>query len=177
MNESKLTKIGIISTTHGYKGGLTLKVDRQFFKEDFKDLESFFIELKDGIIPFFVEELSLGNKNKLYLKFEDVNSKESAQSIVNKLVYIDAWNEESGDTKLIAYDNYIGYAVIDKQFGELGQLEQVITTTGQTVLQITADNKEDVLLPVADEIILDIDTNKKEILVAAPDGLIELYRG
>ena len=56
-----LSVIGYFSKTHGVKGQLIIKADKEFFSEDVKAI---FIETSSGLAPYFVKELSPNKKNR-----------------------------------------------------------------------------------------------------------------
>ena len=68
----------------------------------------------------------------------------------------------------------LGYLVMDANFGEVGKIEDVIKNPMQSVFVVMHHDKE-VLIPAIDEIIINIDKEKRIVNIMAPDGLIDLY--
>ena len=71
--------------------------------------------------------------------------------------------------------NLIDFLVVNNN-DKLGIVESVIEQPQQIVLQLTMQNKE-VLIPVNASTLKKIDRKKKEVHVALPDGLLEIYLG
>jgi 16S rRNA processing protein RimM len=67
-----------------------------------------------------------------------------------------------------------GYEVIDKAFGHLGTISQIIEYPNQAVMQIF-HNGHEVLIPVFGNIIKEVDRAKQLIYIEAPEGLIDIY--
>lgn len=161
-----LTQVGYFSKTHGVKGHLVLKADKDFNTDD---LKAIFIETATGRAPYFISELKESN-NGLIIVLEDVNAVEKAKLLLNKAVYIDATllNEETADF------DYIGFELIDKNFGTLGNIIGMSDNGRQLLLSIQHKGKE-VILPLVDDFIEKIDEEEKKIFFNAPEGLIDLY--
>ena len=66
------------------------------------------------------------------------------------------------------------FTVVDKNFGHVGKVKEVLDYTNQAVMQIFNGEKE-ILVPINSHIILRVDREKKEIAIQAPEGLIEMY--
>ena len=63
---------------------------------------------------------------------------------------------------------------IDETFGELNIIEEVNEFPMQFIAKCTINNKE-VLFPLNDEIVTEIDEDKKIIYLDLPIGLVEMY--
>jgi len=59
-------------------------------------------------------------------------------------------------------------------FGEIGVLENVLDLPQQALFQILHHDKE-VLIPVVEEVIMQVDRARRTIYIRAPEGLIDLY--
>lgn len=68
-----------------------------------------------------------------------------------------------------------GWQVVDEEAGEIGAIADIIDNPGQTLLQVEcADGRGEVLVPVVDEIVLDVDVEARAIRVSLPNGLLDL---
>ena len=79
-----LSVIGYFSKTHGVKGQLIIKADKEFFSEDVKAI---FIETSTGLAPYFVKELSPNNSGYI-IELEDVDAIEKAKLLIGKKVHV-----------------------------------------------------------------------------------------
>ncbi len=64
--------------------------------------------------------------------------------------------------------------IIDKNFGEVGKIERIEEMPGNDMFVVKRGEKE-VLLPVVEDLIIEIDDELKTITYNAPEGLIEIY--
>jgi 16S rRNA processing protein RimM len=162
----ELTQVGYFSKTHGVKGHLIFKADKDF---NTGDLKAIFIETATGKAPYFISELKESN-NGLIIVLEDVDAVEKAKLLLNKAVYIDVvlLHEEA-----VEFD-WTGFELIDKNFGSLGEISGMSDNGQQVLLSIRYKGKE-VILPLVDDFIEKIDEEGKKIYFNAPEGLIEVY--
>lgn len=165
-------KIGQFAKPHGIKGEITLVTDCDVF--DDTDDPYIICDIDGILVPFFIEEYRYKTDSTMLLKLEGVNTEVEAREFSNKAVYypLDKVDEEEllGD---ITWDNFIGFEVIDEQIGDLGKIVNVDETTINVLLQIDHQGR-DVLLPAAEELITNLDYNKKQMFVSLPDGLLDL---
>lgn len=160
----KLEPIGYFSKPHGLKGHLILFTNLDFDQ----DLKVIFIGIKGSQAPFFIEEMSEFNKGFL-VKLEGINDINAAVTLKNK--------EVLADSKFIIEEDefeFTGYVLIDKNKGEIGEIEGLEGSDGNPLLKIVINNKE-VLLPFAKDLISKVVKGKKQLFYEAPDGLIDMY--
>ena len=79
--------IGQIAKLHGYKGGVSLFLDVSD-PNDYKETNTFFVEMDGILTPFIVETLKLKNKGFAAVKFQGIDSEQHALSLIKKKVYI-----------------------------------------------------------------------------------------
>jgi 16S rRNA processing protein RimM len=73
------------------------------------------------------------------------------------------------------FHEVIGFEVIDKTKGVIGNIDKIMDHPAQPILQILHNTGKEILIPIADDIVLDVDRKNKQICIQAPDGLIDLY--
>jgi 16S rRNA processing protein RimM len=161
-----LSAIGYFSKTHGINGQLILKANKDFY---FEDVRAVFIETQTGVAPYFVKVFSESN-NGFIVHLEDIDSIEKAKLLIGKEVSIDTAliykTEEEFD--------WMGFEIIDKKFGVLGNVFSVSDNGHQVLLSVKHGEKE-IILPLVDAFIEKIDENAKKLFFNAPEGLIDVY--
>ncbi len=164
--------VGKIVKTHGLKGEVTLRIDDERFDE-IEDLNYFLLDMNDKLIPFFIENISF-HSNKSFILFQDLKTIEAANQIVGKDVYLplDLLPEKDGND--FYSHEVVGFLVVDEEKGELGIVQEIIEYPTQSLIQILINGKE-VLIPIHDDIIQDVDREEKKIYIEAPNGLIDMY--
>jgi len=166
--------IGILTKTHGISGELILKSDNLQFEDIYK-MDSVFIEFDGILVPFFISGVSPRGSSSAAIKFDDINSEDQASEFVNCKVYsVEVASGEKNEIKYTA-SSLTGYQVIDVKLGILGIISEYLDFANNPLFKIRKSKKE-ILLPVNEEFILEIDRIKKTITVQTPEGLIDIYR-
>lgn len=161
----ELTEIGYFSKTHGIKGQLILKTERDFDPEAIKAV---FIESSTGKAPYFISEIKETNTG-IIVGLEEVLAVEKAKLLLGKKVFIDAALVEKEEES-----EWLGFEVIDKQYGSLGIITSSSDNGSQELINLSYKGKE-VILPLVDDFIESIDEETQKLYFNAPEGLIDLY--
>lgn len=174
MTKDKCFYVGRIVKTHGIKGEVTLRIDNEDFDE-IEELNYFLLDINDKLIPFFIENITY-HSNKSFILFQDLKTLEAASQLVGTAVYLplDLLPERSGND--FYSHEVVDFLVVDEEKGELGRVQEIIEYPTQSLIQIIKDEKE-ILIPIHDDIIKDVDREGKKILIKAPVGLIDMYLG
>jgi 16S rRNA processing protein RimM len=166
-----MIRIGKIVATHGLQGAVIMTHivgNSQWLKPE----DVLFLELhKESYIPFFISQLKTLNDEEYVLNLEDTNSNEAARKLVGKNVYVneDILSKHATDSPLL----WIGFNVVDREKGSLGPIEDVLQAGPQWLAKITYNDKE-VLLPLVDDMILDVNMKNKFVRMDLPDGILDL---
>lgn len=172
MKQEEYFYLGKITRLHGYDGKIILFLDVDDPKK-YLDLNIIFIQI-DGIkIPFFIEFSSLKG-SKLIAKLQDINDADQAEKLVNKSVFLPLSFLPPLTGNKFYFHEVIGFSITDKNYGLLGTIKDVLDYPNQTLFSVFFKDKE-ILIPVNDDVILDVDRINKNIQVVAPDGLIDMY--
>lgn len=175
MNKADCFHLGYVAKLHGYKGEVSLFLDVSN-PEDYAGLDAVFIDLNGQLTPFFIESFKLKNKGFAAVKFEGVNTEKDARLLQRKSLYLPAQVlPELTGTQF--YDHEVeGFKVMDTSYGEVGILESVLDFQVNPLLQIMNGNKE-VLVPLIDGLVKELDRKNKIMTITAPEGLIQMYLG
>lgn len=175
MNKADCFHLGYVAKLHGFKGEVSLFLDVTN-PEDYETLDAVFIEINGQLSPFFVESFKLKNKGFAAVKFEGVNSEKDARILLRKNLFLPAQILPKLSGKNFYDHEVVGFTVVDESYGEVGKIESVIDLQVNPLLQIMNGTKE-VLIPLVEGVVQNVDRKKKVMTVKAPAGLIELYLG
>ncbi len=176
MNKSNCQYIGKLSKTHGVSGSLIFRTQYRL-KEAFGKTELIRIDIDGGLVPFFIQKngIVLRDQHTAVLSIEDIDNKATAQKYINAPVYLDReLMNEVITSDSIDYNTLIGFEVSDENKGRIGQIHEVIGFKNNPVMKVLLKGKE-ILIPLNEDIIIEIDEEKKIIHIHAPDGLISMY--
>ncbi|UTA66226.1 ribosome maturation factor RimM [Emticicia sp. 21SJ11W-3] len=165
--------LGKITKTHGLKGELAIWLDVDY-PEDYEELDSVLLEIKGELVPHFVEEIQI-RPAKSIIKFEDIDTIEEAQKLVNCDIYLPEDNlPELEDNDQFYYHEIIDFTVVDNVKGKLGKVLAVYTSDRQDLIAMHYEGTE-ILIPINDDIVKTVDRDKKELYTHLPEGLMEVY--
>ena len=172
MTKDKCFYVGKIVKTHGLKGEVTLRIDNEQFDE-IEELNYFLLDLNDILIPYFIENITY-HSNKSFILFQDLKTLEAASQLVGTAVYLPLELLPEKDGNDFYSHEVVDFLVIDEEKGELGKVREIIEYPTQSLIQIIINGRE-VLIPIHDDIIQNVDRAGKKILIKAPNGLIDMY--
>jgi 16S rRNA processing protein RimM len=165
-------RIGKLTKLHGIHGEAVLIADTIFPKK-FEKTEWLFL-LIDGLpVPFFVSDIAVRTENFAVIKLADIHSSEEMEEFVGYEVMIQEQKKRKSSKSLESIKNIKGYIVIDSKHGEIGIARTILNYQENYLLQLFEGTKE-ILIPVHEQTITDIDDNTKTIFVTTPEGLLEL---
>lgn len=171
MTKEECYQLGKITKPWGVKGQVVFFLDVDS-PEEYINLDSAFVEIKGNLVPYFFQVESI-NGNKAIVTFEDLTPEESL-----KLVGCDLYLPLDLLPKLTGNQFYFhevrGFRVVDETHGDIGIIQTIIEYPAQPLFQIMKGEQE-ILIPVIDPVIKQVDRENKTIYIDAPNGLIDLY--
>lgn len=166
-----MIRIGKIVAAHGLRGEVVLTHiigESGWLRKD----EVLFLELNKGsLIPFFVRSAKAASEEEYLVGLEDVENAEEAKKLIGRPVFVkeEIVAGKAGDSPLL----WIGFNIVDKQKGSLGLIEDVLQTGHQWLGRITWNGKE-VLIPLIEPMIIQVNVKNRFIRMDLPEGLLEI---
>ena len=164
-------KIGFIMKPHGLKGQVTISLDPDA-PGDFEGIDTVFVELKEKLLPFFIESMSVKG-TKAFLKLEGVDNPEDAQQISKSSLYLPRSTRPKSGRGEFYDDEVIGFEVVDSSAGALGRIREIVAAGPNKLLSVHYNEKE-VLIPLNSPFIDGVNKSRKKITVTLPDGFLEI---
>ena len=163
----QLHPVAEITTTSGYTGEVRLKPFSRFSIDYIMEKTLQIGTSYDNLIDLKLEK-AIGNGKRMRFKFEGIDSELKAKNIIGKTIY--ANTKADDEINLIASD-LIGFDVVTDTDDSVGELKDVMWLPANDVYVIFNGEKE-LLIPIVNEVVLSVDYDKREILIANIDGLI-----
>lgn len=165
--------LGKIVRKYSFKGELLIKLDTDQ-PELYENLDAMFIDVRKTLIPFFVESSQLHKSDLLRVQFEDVTTEADADSLMKSDIYLPLELLPKLEGNKFYFHEVIGFTIEDKNYGNVGTITGINDSTAQALFEVE-NNGVEILIPMNDEFILNVDRENKIILVETPEGLIDLY--
>ena len=172
--ENNYRNIGKIVSVFGLKGEMIVQ-HRLGKKMAVSKIKVIFLEQKkEELLPYFVESARKKGDDELYLKLEEIDSKETASKYIRREV----WMKEEEIMIHTSKNNpigWVGYNIID-QGKDLGPILEIIEQPHQVLCRLEINGKE-VLTPINEQTLVKVDHKSRNVLLTLPDGLLEIYLG
>ena len=164
--------VGTIVGKYSFKGALLIKTD-SYSPEDYTTLESIFVELNTGLVPFFIEKCQLHKSALLRIKFDQVNNEQEAESLIKKEVYLPLNMLPPLEGTKFYYHEVIGFEILEND-QPVGTVIKILDQGVQALFEIKKEDGTSSLIPIHDDFILEVNRDSKRIHVQLPEGLLDL---
>ena len=114
--------------------------------------------------------------DRLVLKLRGVSDAGEAAALEGHLVLVPAADVPELQNGTFWVSRLVGFRVVDERGEVLGTLDDVVETGGTDLLQVRGQDGEEILVPMAREIVLEIRDDAATIVVRLPEGLRDLNR-
>lgn len=174
MDKESCYLLGYVVKTHGLKGEISVFLDVDY-PQDYDELDSVFVETKGQLIPYIVTKINIQQKGKAIVKLETIDNIDVAQTIVGSSLYLPEDVLDDLEDGGFYYHQIMGYTIVDKTLGKLGQVRTIYTPNAQDLIAMDYEGNE-ILIPIVDEIVDKANHESREIYVNLPEGLLEIYK-
>lgn len=162
---NELIRIGTMRRPHGKSGELQCQMDNDYWDEAEAD---FLILLLDGIfVPFRVEDWRGKGADSLIFRLKGVDTEQKALRLVNTEAYMLRRDLAEEAEEMMTWQDLTGYEVQNANRVVQGRVVAVDETTINTLLEL----EDGRLLPVHEDLIIEIDEPQKRIILDLPEGL------
>ena len=172
MDTSKYFYLGYIVKTIGNDGVLRVQMDVDN-PLAYANLTELMVAVKEQLVRYPIEEIKI-IEDKANISFKNIDNTVIAKLLQGCALYLPLTSLPKLSGTQFYYHEVIGFEVHDQKHGLIGKVQSIIDQTSQAILEVNFEGKE-ILVPITDEIIKNIDRKNQRIEIIAPDGLIEIY--
>lgn len=169
IRQEEVFKIGRLGKPHGVRGEINL----QTIDDTLYDTEAEYVVLMiDGIlVPFYFEEYRWKNDETVLAKFCDIDTQERAAELTGCDVFFPRSIAESASEEgNVSWAQIVGYALLDTYNNMVGRIAAVDDQTINLLFEL----EDGRLIPANEQLIHNIDTEKREITMEIAEGLLDL---
>lgn len=163
--------IGQIMKPHGVNGEMSFTFTSDVF--DNEDFEYFVIEMDGILVPFYIAGYRFKTNESGLLQLDGINSEAEARELIGKTLYAPKKYLGEVEDDEIELDYFVGFQLIDSTHGLIGTIKEIDKTTENTLFVIDKENDE-LLIPIGEDYVTDIDHDKRILTVELPEGLLDL---
>ncbi|MBO4804299.1 MAG: 16S rRNA processing protein RimM [Muribaculaceae bacterium] len=175
ITRDELIAIGHYNKTHGVAGEISATID-----VDMSLLESLscLVSDLDGIfVPFFVNSCRPKTNETVLLTIDGIENEQEASRLVNHEIFAlkKKFRHEAEDVDADGYplDYFIGFTLLDNDGTRVGEIIEVDEQTENAIFIVEREGQE-IMVPATDELIVEFDLDKKEMVMDLPQGILDL---
>jgi len=167
-----LLEVGKIVNTHGLRGEVKI-VPWTDSPDVFEDMEYVIIKKRSGDMTLNIKGIKY-QKNNIIVKFKELDRIEDAEPLKNSVLYVP--REMLGELPEGVYyiADLIGLEVFDEEGHKIGEIADVFNTGANDIYDVKREGHKNLLLPVIDDVVLNVDIENKKVVVRIMEGLDEL---
>jgi len=163
--------LGRITKTSGYEGAVNVILERSFIG-NIPHMESVFVEIDERPVPFFIHEYEYAGSDIMKLKFIDYDTVDKVSEFKGCRVFLTTGEKASDSSDEFA--EITGYEVYTTDNLLLGRIKEIIHNPGQYLLSITSPDRNEILIPLHEDFIVNLDDPGRKLIMNIPEGLTDL---
>ncbi len=164
---------GRITKINSYDGSVTVRLEKSFI-ENIPEMGSVFLEIDGKPVPFFISEIDYPGAETIKIALEDYNNSEKIKHLRGSRVFLTSSEKIEGLTAAI--HSIEGYDIFSKEKILIGMVKEVIQNPGQSVMVVVSPSKEEILIPLHEDLIIKADRKRKMIIMHIADGLTDINK-
>ena len=167
--ENNLLEVGKIVNTHGLRGDVKV-VPWMDYPEEFEELSTVWLKTRRELKKLTLSSVKY-QKNNLIVKFKEISDINEAEQYKNCVLLAD--REELGELpEGVHYIvDLIGLTVVDESGAEIGKIADVFNTGANDIYDVKREGKKNLLLPVIDDVVKNIDIEGGKVTVHIMEGV------
>ena len=168
IKREEVYKIGKLGKAHGVHGELSFMFDDDVF--DRVDADYLVLDLDGILVPFFLEEYRFRTDSTALVKFCDIDTQERARELTGTDVYFPVALTGDDDIPPTLH-SLAGFDIVEANTGKpVGRIASIDDSTANILFELE-DGK---LIPANDDLITNIDKDKRQIVTDLPEGILDL---
>ena len=168
IKREEVYQIGKLGKTHGIRGEVSFLFDDDVF--DRVDADYLILDIDGILVPFFIEEYRFKSDANALMKFDGIDTQERARELTGCDVYFPRELTDD-DEENLSWTSLVGFSLIDADSGkDVGRIASIDDST----MNILFELEDGTLIPASEDLITNIDTQRQQIEINLPEGILEL---
>lgn len=162
--------VGKIVNTHGIRGEIRVLPITDFADERFKAGSQLVIEKNHEYIPVTIEK-ARPHKGMELVKFQGFDNINEVEKFRDCFLAVSGDQQDELADGEYYYHQIIGLDVVTVDGRHLGKIKEIMSPGANDVWVVQRENQSDLLLPVINDVIKDVDLVKQLVTVELLEGL------
>lgn len=162
--------VGKIVNTHGIRGDVRVIPTTDFVAERFAKGQDLYLQQAGEPLKLIVES-ARQHKGFILVKFVGYDNINDVQAFRDHELMVSGKDQQPLEDGQYYYHQIIGLSVKTVDGEELGIIKEILSPGANDVWVVQRDGKKDLLLPVIDDVVKDVDLDAGEVTVELMEGL------
>ena len=174
ITDNEIILAGKFNKPHGINGEIAATLD---IDADLAEVKCVVTDIDGIYVPFFIENVRPKSADTVLLSITGIDNETKAATLSNHPIYLlrdDVDDIDDGDEDGFYAEDLIGYTIVDDRREAIGKIIDYNDSTENVLFVVTTTDGNEIFIPVADELIEEIDTEKKIIYMSLPEGITQL---
>ncbi len=173
MSEERLLNIGKVVNTHGIRGEIKVWPQTDFPEVRFKPGSKLMMFPPEAGQPITIEILASREQKKMYVLqikgYDNINQVEKYKGWELKVAESERVPLPEGE---YYFRDIVGCAVESDEGEQLGTVKDILSTGANDIWVVQMPKGKDLLIPVIDDVVLNVDIAERKITVHLLEGLL-----
>ncbi|OZT11646.1 ribosome maturation factor RimM [Priestia aryabhattai] len=167
-------KVGKIVNTHGIKGEVRIISTTDFAEERYEVGNKLYLFQEKQVEPVeVVVATHRKHKNFDLVSFEGYPNVNDVEKFKNSMIKVSEDQLSELEDGEFYFHEIIGCIVKTDEGQELGKIKEILTPGANDVWVIKGKGGKEILIPYIDEVVQEINIEKKEIMITVMEGLLD----
>jgi len=171
VDRDKLMRIGRVSGAHGLEGALRAVPDAEG-SDFYLDRKALFVDSQRGLQHFAVKSWR-GGKGDWVIELEGLATRDAAEAMRGAELLLDESSLRPLDAREYFQHDLVGCEVVTDAGQYLGRVQEILEAGPQQLL-VVREGQRELLLPMLESVIGEVDVKARKIRATPPPGLLEL---
>ncbi|WP_283594216.1 ribosome maturation factor RimM [Limosilactobacillus galli] len=162
--------VGKVVNTHGIRGDVRVMPTTDFVAERFAKGQDLYLQQAGEPLKLIVES-ARQHKGFILVKFVGYDNINDVQAFRDHELMVSGKDQQPLEDGQYYYHQIIGLSVKTVDGEELGTIKEILSPGANDVWVVQRDGKKDLLLPVIDDVVKDVDLDAGEVTVELMEGL------
>lgn len=162
--------VGKIVNTHGVRGEVRVLATTDFIDERFAEGNTLYLQQSGEPLPLTIES-TRQHKGFVLVKFVGYDNINDVEQFRDHELMVSADDQQPLDDGQYYYHQIIGLDVETTDGRHLGKIKEILSPGANDVWVVERPEKRDLLLPVIDDVVKNVDLDKNLVTVELMEGL------
>ncbi|MFO8001049.1 MAG: 16S rRNA processing protein RimM [Marinilabilia sp.] len=172
LNKKDFIPAGSIAKPHGVSGEVAIRINPDITIRE-EGPEFIFADIEQGLVPFRVGSFRYKSENVILVSLPLLTEEEKIKALVNHSVYLSPEDVGHNNPELTNLNAFTGYKLKDKKEGIIGEISGIQDISNNPLFIVEGPGGE-ILIPVAEDLVVRIDDEARIVEMEIPEGLVDM---